>query len=240
MSYYFIIAFQAFCVYHLFKNKNNYYWIFAIVFLPVIGCVIYLMTQVFNKKDAEILQENISTIVNPTKRVNNLEQKILFIDTYENRVNLGDEYFKIKEYPGAIVNYKKAFEDKTQNDFHVQKQLILSMYHLGEFQKVVSESEKLKDTSDFKKAQLQFPYGMSLEKIGRIEEAEQQLKEIDKPYSNYNERLGSVQFLLRHDKTSEAKEILEELYLEIQMMTKMNQKIYRTTIAEIEKLKTSL
>jgi len=128
-------------------------------------------------------------------------------------------------------------EDKTQNDFHVQGQLILSKYHQGDFQTVVSDSEGLNNTGEFKKAQLQFPYGMSLEQLGRIEEAELQLKEIDKPYSNYNERLGLIQFLMRHHKEPEAKAILEEVHEEIQNMTKMNRKIYRTTILEIEKLK---
>lgn len=240
MSYYLIIAFQAFCVYHLFKNRNNYYWIFAIVFLPIVGCIIYLLTQVFNKRDAETIQENLTTIVNPTKKVHDLERKIKFIETYENRVNLGDEYFKINDYPNAIVNYGKALEDKTQNDFHVQAQLIFSKFHLGEYESVIADSELIKDSDEFKKAQLQFAYGMSLEKIGNIEEAERQLMEINKPYSNYNERLALIQFLVRHDKKSEAKEILEEVHDEIQNMTKMNQKIYRTTIIEVEKLKVSM
>jgi hypothetical protein len=240
MSYYLIIAFQAFCVYHLFKNRNSYYWIFAIVFLPVVGCAVYLATQVYKKRDAETIQGNLTSIINPTKRVHDLERKIKFIETYENRVNLGDEYFKIKDYPNAIVNYKKALEDKTQNDFYVQAQLIFSKYHLGEYDSVISDSELIKDTDEFKKAQLQYAYGMSLEHIGNIEEAELQLKQIDKPYSNYNERLALIQFLIRHDKKSEAKEILEEVHDEIQNMTKMNQKIYRTTILEVEKLKVSM
>lgn len=240
MSYYLIIAFQAFCVYHLFKNRNNYYWLFAIIFLPVIGCIIYLVTQVYKKSDVETIQENITTISNPTKRVEDLEKKVQFIETYENRVNLGDEYFKIKDYPNAIVNYKKALEDKTQSDFHVQAQLIFSKFHLGDYQGVISDSELIKDSDEFRKAQLQYAYGISLEKSGRIEEAEFQLKQIDKPYSNYNERLGLIQFLIRHDKISEVKKMLEEVYEEIQNMTNMNQKIYRSTIVEVEKLKANM
>lgn len=240
MSYYLIIAFQAFCIYHLFKNRNNYYWIFAIVFLPVVGSLIYLAAQVYNRRDAEAIQDNLTSIINPTKRVNDLEQKIKFIETYENRVNLGDEYFKIKDYTNAIVNYEIALADKTQNDFHVQKQLILAKYLQGAYESVVSDSEELKDDDEFKKAFLQFPYGMALEKMGRIDEAEQQLMEIDKPYSNYNERLALIQFLLRQDKTQEAKGILEDVHAEIQNMTKMNRNIYRDSIVEIEKLKTTL
>ncbi len=213
---------------------------FAIVFLPVVGCLIYLVTQVYNKRDAETIQENLTTIVNPTKRVNDLEKKIKFIDTYENRVNLGDEYFRIKDYQNAILNYEIALADTTQNDFHVQKQLIFSRYLLGNYERVITDSEALQHNPEFKKAQLQFAYGMSLENTGRLEDAEIQLKEIDTPYGNYNERLELIQFLIRRNKVEEAKEVLNDMYTEIQNMTSTNKKIYRTTILEIENLKKTL
>lgn len=240
MPYYLIVAFQAFCIYHLFKNRNDYYWIFAIVFLPVVGCIIYLITQVIKKRDADKIQESLITVINPTKKVKDLERKLQFAETYLNRVNLADAYISIKDYPNAISHYKKALEDTAQNDFHVSKQLILSYFFHEDYEKVVAFSEQLKQTSEFKKAQLQFVYGLSLEHLGRIDEAEEQLKEIDKRYCNYDERLELIQFLIRHDKTGEAKEVLEEVYSEIQHMSKVNQRSYRMAIAEIEKLRNNM
>lgn len=240
MYYYLIIAFQVFCIYHLIKNRNSFYWIFLIIFLPLVGCIVYLATQVYNKRDAEKIQENITTIINPSKRIKDLELRLQFAETYENRVNLADAHFETKDYPNAMTHYKKALEDTSQSDFHVQKQIILSKYHRGDHAAVVEVCDRLKDTLEFKKTELQYVYGMSLEQLGRLEEAEIQLKAIDKPYSHYNERLGLIQFLIRQDKTSEAKEILEELHIEMQNMTKMNRKVYRTAILEIENLKNTL
>src|SRR5690554_3170219 len=108
MYLYFIIAFQGYCIYHLLKNRKSYYWIFAILFLPFIGCVTYLVTQVFNKRDTAKIQGNLTTVIEPSKknmssrRVNDLEQQLEFADTYLHRVNLADAYLETHHYAKAI------------------------------------------------------------------------------------------------------------------------------------------
>jgi hypothetical protein len=240
MYYYFIIAFQAFCIYHLFKNRTSYYWIFAIVFLPLVGCIIYLATQVFTKRDTEKIQENITTIIDPSKKVRMLEQKLEFSETYQNRINLADAYLASHSYSKAIVHYTKALEDKTQNGFYAKSQLIKAYYYNKDYDAVIAHSESVESYKEYGKSDIPFLYGMSLAEKGRTEEAEAQLKMIDRPYCNYNERLAFAKFLVSLDKTNDAKALLEELYGEMQNMTKMNLRVYKATILEVEKLKNSL
>lgn len=246
MYLYFIIAFQGYCIYHLLKNKNSYYWIFAILFLPFIGCVTYLVTQVFNKRDTEKIQGNITAITEPSKKndassqVKNLELKLDFADTYLNRVNLADGYLAANNYTNAIEHYHIALEDKTQNDFYVKVNLIKSFYSIKDYNQVIALSDGLESHKEYEKSEIPFLYGMALAEKERPQEAEIQLKIIDRPYSNYNERLAFAKFLVRIDRTNDAKELLEELYVEMQNMTTMNKRIYKTTILEVEKLKNTL
>lgn len=236
MLYYITIALQVFCVYHLFKNRNEYYWIFLIIFLPVIGCIIYLITQVYNKRDAEKVTNEIVSIINPTKRIKDLEKKLQFSDTYKNRVDLADAYYEIKDYQNAIKQYESAIASDNQNDFYVIKNLIASYYKTEGFNQVVNYSEKIKNQTEFTKSHTQFLYGLALEKLGKDEEAEEQLKAIDIRYSNYDERLVLAKFLMSKNKDEEAKELLNEISTESQNMTKVNKRKYRTTILEVEKL----
>jgi hypothetical protein len=240
MYYYLIIAIQAFCIYHLFKNRNDYYWILVIVFLPLIGCVIYLVTQVYNKRDVEKIHQDITTIINPTKKVKDLEKKLQFSETYQNRVNLADAFFEIKDFDNAINHYQMALKKTSLDDFHIASQLMVSFYQTDNFGKVIELAQNLQRQPDFKKSQAQFIYGMALARVGKVSEAEKQLEQLDLPYSNYNERLAYINFLIGHNKTEMAKTILDEVYNETQNMTKMNRQIYRTTIFEIEKLKQGL
>ncbi len=237
MQYYLIIAFQAFCVYHLFKNRNNYYWIFAIVFLPVVGCLIYLLTEVFKNRDKEKLEESLTTIINPSKKIKDLERKLQFSETYQNRVNLADAYFSAEDYSNAIVHYNEALQDSSQNEFYVKKSLIKLYFQQEDYDAVVNMCESLKHQSEFKKSELPYFFGVSLDKIGKVDEAETQLRIIDQPFSNYDERLELIKFLISKNKNQEANDVLDEVYSEIQLMTKNNRRIYRQTIDEIEKMK---
>ncbi|MBA6153986.1 tetratricopeptide repeat protein [Gelidibacter maritimus] len=240
MYFYFIIAFQAFCIYHLFKNRKSFYWIFAIIFLPLVGCVAYLVTQVPKRNDSEKIQENFKKRINPSNKVKAMQQKLEFADTYLNRVNLADAYLEANDYSAAIEHYTIALEDKTQNDFFVKEHLIKSYYNINDYDQVIAHSDGLESHNEFEKSEVPFLYGMALAEMGRTDEAIALLRMIDRPYSNYNERVAFAKLMLRIDKTADAKEILEELSVEMQNMTAPNQRIYKETILEVEKLRKNL
>ncbi|WP_308990494.1 hypothetical protein QLS71_003315 [Mariniflexile litorale] len=236
MPYYLILLLQGYCIYHAYKNRNAYYWYFLIMFIPVIGSIIYLITQVYNKQDAEKIQEEIVSVINPTKKIKDLEKRLQFTETYQNRVNLADALLDIKDYKNAIPHYLAALEDSSQNDFYVTNKLIEAYYGLKDYNKVILFAEKIQNQSEFKKSRAQFLYGLALEKLGNFEAAEANLRKIDIRYSFYNERLALAKFLISKDKATDAKEILEEIKIESQNMTSANKRIYRTTVQEVEKL----
>ncbi|MEP3838977.1 MAG: hypothetical protein ABJM36_15130 [Algibacter sp.] len=236
MFYYLIIALQVYCLYHLYTNRKAFYWWFVILFLGPIGCAIYLLTQVYNRGDAEKITEDIAHVINPSKKVKDLEKRFEFSDSYQNRVNLADAYIEINDFNKAIAQYLKALEDTSQNNFYVTNQLIEAYYNIEDYEKVVFYVEKIKNHAEFKKSRTQFLYGLALERLGEIEVAETNLRSIDIRYSFYEERLILAKFLLKINKTEDAKEILNEISTESSHMTKQNQRLYRVTILEVEKL----
>lgn len=240
MYYYFIIALQVYCIYHVFKNRNPFYWLFAILFLPLLGCVIYIITKVYNKQDADKVQENIVTIINPAKRISDLEKKLQFSETYQNRINLADAYLENKDYLNAIPHYLNALSDNLQSDSYATKQLIECYFKIEDYNNVILYAETIKDHLEFIKSKSQFFYGLALDKMGRTDDAEMNLKQIDIRYSFYEERLVLAKFLLHRNKNEEAKAVLNDIFMESQNMTKQNQRIYRNTIIEVERLKNSI
>ena len=221
----------------MYKNRNQNYWFFVIIFLPVLGSVIYLITQVYNRQDTEKIQNELAVIINPTKKVKDLEKKLQFSETYQNRIILADAYFELNDFKNAIFHYKEAIDGSSgQNDYYVFSQLIKSFNNIEEFKSVISYSEKIKHRVEFKKSRVQFLYGLALENIGKIDKAEKQLRGIDTRFSNYDERLILAKFLLKRNKVKDAKEILNEIHTESKHMTKSNKRVYRATIDEVEKL----
>jgi len=205
MLYYLILGLQGFCIYHLIKNRNDYYWLFLIIFLPIIGCIIYLVTQVYNKRDANKLQDNLTAILVPTKKVNDLKKKLEFANTYQNRVNLADAYVEMKDYESAISQYQEALKDNSQNHYHCMEQLVICYYYTEDIDLTILSAEKIKDHIDFAKSEAQFVYALALKNKGQLTEAEIELRKVDQRYSNYDKRLVLANFLIELDKKDDAK-----------------------------------
>ena len=240
MLYYLIIGLQLYCAYHAYTTRNRIYWYLVIFLAPLLGSVIYLITQVFTKRDVEKVQQEITSVINPTAKVKDLEAKVVFSDTFQNRLDLADAYFEIKDYGNAIHHYKEALSGSHSQDYYGNQQLLKAYYYFDEYQEVITIAQVIKDKSDFSSSKAQFLYGLSLSKVGRDEEAEVILKKVDQRYSNYEERLTLAKFLRDNNKEEEAKELLSELLSEGAHMTKPNRRTYRNTFIEIQKLYSEL
>jgi len=240
MHYYLIVALQVFCFYHAYKTQRPYYWYFIIFFIPLLGSLVYIITQVFSRRDADTIQKEITSIINPTKKVKDLEKQLEFTESYANRIALADAYFEIGAYKNAIVNYESTFADKVQDATYARQQLVLCYFNLNAFESVVEHAEAIKNTSEFKGSKAQFCYGLALKELGRIQDAKTQLSAIDRPYSNYPERLELAKFYLDNDQISEGQQLLQDIFEESQHMTKPNKRLYRDTIAEVQRLLKSL
>lgn len=235
-----VLILQVYCLYHAYKNRKDYFWYLMILMLPVIGAVVYLLTQVFNKNDLEKFSEEIVTAIVPSKKVNDAEKRLAFADTFQNRVALADAYFENGDYENANIHYEAALKGNFQKDFYVIKQMMGAMSESQNYAEVIRLAEKIKDNYEFEKSHAQFIYGLALDKLGRIEEAEKNLKPIDQRYSNYEERLVLAQFYTRNGKRDEAKEILDEIIIESEHMTKPNKRIYREIVSAVRKYREEL
>lgn len=234
IRYYLILALQIYCLYHLYKNKNQYYWFFIILFIPVLGSLVYIFLHVINKKDVSAIKDEMVNIINPTKKILDLEKRLEFSETFQNRVDLADAYLEIGDYPNAILNYEKALDSNFKNDVYTINQLIKAFFFTDNFEKVIEYSEKIKSNTEFRKSQ--YFYGVSLDNLNRFDEAEVELQKTDLNYSNYNERLYFASFLVRRNKNEEAKEVLQRMMRESENMTTTNSRKYRDPISKAQHL----
>ncbi|MCF6348011.1 MAG: hypothetical protein L3J20_06900 [Flavobacteriaceae bacterium] len=227
MYFYLILALQAYCIYHSIKNRNDYYWIFIIFFIPVIGSLIYLITQVFNKRGLETVQDNLVAIINPTKKVIDLKKQLEFSETFQNKVNLADAYFEISDYKNAIIYYTDALDSLFSRDTYVISKLMEASYYVEDYKSVTTYYQDLIGKNEKIKPENQLIYGLTLDKLGKTTLAEGELKKIDIEYSNYSERLQLAEYLIQQNRKEVAKKILDKIYDESKHFTKNQHKFYR-------------
>ncbi|APZ45138.1 hypothetical protein BW723_01985 [Polaribacter reichenbachii] len=234
MLYYIIIAFQAFCIFHVYKSRNETYWYFVIFFVPVIGSIVYLFMHILNGSNLRNLTDAVDTALNPTKKIKELEKRLSFSETYQNLIDLGDAHRDNKDFALAIPYYEKALEGNYKNNPHTLNKAVKCYFELKDYNKVKAYANKIDLDKSFRSSI--YIYAISLEKCGDFEEAEHQFRKIDKRYSNYPERLELSKFLIRREKKNDAKIVLDEIITEINNMIEVNQRKYRYIYQESRKL----
>ncbi|NQY05059.1 MAG: hypothetical protein HRT68_02365 [Flavobacteriaceae bacterium] len=209
-----LILLQIYCFYHAYKNGKEFFWYFLILFIPLIGCIVYLVTQVFRRRDVESAQETVNKILNPTKKIRELEKAVQFTKTHDNQVALADAYMEVENLDKAILNYENSLDGLFKKDTYVLKQLVIAYYKKDQYDQAIEKAEIIKEHPDFLKSNGLYFYAMALAKNNQTEKAKEVFKLIDKPFSNYKERLDYARFLIHLNEKDEAKTILEELYTE--------------------------
>ncbi|WP_052188247.1 hypothetical protein [Cellulophaga sp. Hel_I_12] len=241
MFYYLTIALQAYCVYHCFTNRNSYYWLFAIIFLPIVGSLLYIFMNIANKQEINKVQGDIVSAINPTKKITDLEKKFEFSDTFQNQVALADAYLEAKMFDKAILNFEESLKDVFVNDHYAMTRLLEAYYYSSQSDRALEIAERLKDEIKFKKTKASFLYALALEKEGNIDKAEEFLAYFDAPYSYYEERFELAKFYIRNGNLKKARTLLEELVTESERMTKTSYRQNSGTLKQIKELqKTNL
>jgi len=238
--YYLIIALQGFCIYHCYKNRNEQFWFYVIFFVPAVGSIIYLITQVFKKSDIESVQDGLAYVINPSKRVTDLQKKVDFANTLQNRVNLADAHFDQGNYPQASLEYEKAMNDYHAKDNSILEKLVIVSHFLNEEEKVLAIGKKIVADRSFSSDKAAFYFGRALSEKGDKDEAKKYLLSVVKRYSNYQERLDLASFYLEEKQDLDAKEILSEIVSESEHMNRQSYRENRGAIDRARKLLGSL
>lgn len=227
--YYIVIILQGLCVFHSIKKGTQAKWLWLIVFLPFIGSVIYIFTEVIKKQHISGVQNSIQTIANPSGKINELEKRFKFSDTFTNRVALADAYLDNGLNEKAIELYEPALTGVFIDNEHVIKQLIIAYYNLGQFQKVTDIAPKILKSFDFSKSRANLLYALSLLEIGDFVKAEKEFIAMNHRFSNYEARYYYGDFLMKQCRKEDAALIFHDIVDESQHLSrkeKGNSKIW--------------
>ncbi|MCW3102072.1 MAG: hypothetical protein JWO09_512 [Bacteroidetes bacterium] len=217
--YYLVLILQAICVFHCVRKGNQNKWIWLIVFLPAIGCLIYLFSEIITKRDLNVVQSNISTIINPVGRIKDLERKLEFSNTFDNKVALADAYLAGGRTEEAIDLYESCLVGVFDDNLYVVTKLIEAYFDSERYDDVIKIAQKVLRNSEFPKSHAHVVYALALERTGKTAQAEAELKSMRGKYSNFEGRFNYGQFLVRANRDNEARLIFDEILEEASHMS---------------------
>src|SRR5262245_41592304 len=123
-----ILILQAFCLYHAYRNNSLQPWVWLIIFLPLIGCGIYLYDHFFNRSNIETLAEGVKNVVNTNYRIEQLERAHKLSDNITTKTNLAAAYVAYGRLDDAISLYKECLTGFMADDPSLQMKLLQAYF----------------------------------------------------------------------------------------------------------------
>ncbi|HYC83698.1 MAG TPA: hypothetical protein VEB86_00690 [Chryseosolibacter sp.] len=224
---------QAFCVYHAYRHNYDYKWYFLILFFPGVGACIYLIHHFYNRQNVKSISEGLKVVVNSNYRIEQLEKTLKFSDTVANRINLADAYVQIGRYNEAADLYRQSLQGFMADDPALRMKLLYALFLKEDYRDCVALGDSLRQEKTFRGASERLAYAWALYYEGHPEKAEATFQDMDRSYTNYNQRLEYCKFLVKTGRKAEAKEKLADLLGEFEHMKGPERRLYRALIAEV-------
>ena len=228
--YYLIIILQAICVIHCLRKGKEQKWIWLIVFLPLIGCIAYIFTEMFSGNEIQNVQAGVSTIVNPTGKIKKLEKQLQFSDTFNNRVLLADAYLAAGNTGKAIELYKSSLTGNFSENEHVIAQLIVAYCLEKNYAPILPLARKIYHIPQFARSKAHIAYAIALEHTGNTTQAEQEYNLMKARFANFEARYHYGLFLVRNNRANEAKQLFSDIAMEEKQLSSRERRYNRQFI----------
>ena len=230
--YYITIGLQVICVIHCLRKGNQNKWIWIIVFLPIVGCIAYIFTEIFTRGDIQHLQSGVGSVFNPTGRIRRLEENVRFANTFNNRIMLADAYLAAGRVEAAIELYESSLVGAFTENEHVHMQLIVAYFERKEYGKLLPLAGKIYTIPQFARSRAHLRYAIALEYTGQVERAEQEFRKMKGRFSYFEPRYEYGLFLQRAGRTEEARHIFAEIAEESRHLSPRERRSNREWIAQ--------
>ena len=212
--YFITIGLQAVCAIHCIRKGKQNNWIWIIVFLPVIGSLAYIFTEIFTGKELSNVQSGVGSVFNPGGRIKKLEKNLSFSDTFNNRIVLADAYLAAGQTGKAIELYESSLTGNFTENEYVLCQLVIAYYQVKRYSEIFPVAQKIYKLPQFARSRQHILYATALGYAGHPEQAEKEFKMMKTRFSNYEARYQYSRFLADNKRTAEACDLLREMISE--------------------------
>jgi hypothetical protein len=213
--YYISIGLQVICVLHCIRKGTQQKWIWLIVFVPYIGSIAYIFSEMLPRRNMGDLQEGLGSLfVSPAARIRRLEQNLSFANTFNNRVLLANAYMMAGRTEEAIELYSTSLTGAFTENEYVINRLIGAYFKTGQYSELIELTKKVYATPGFPRSEAHLYYARALELTGDSAGAEREFKKMKGRFADFQARYQYALFLQREGRDGEAQRMLEDIVKE--------------------------
>lgn len=211
-----MLAIQIGFAVHALKRGQPLLWVFLIIFVPLIGCLLYvimvLLPEALQSRAALQGSKALRHALDPDKELRRLQQTLESSDTVGNRTALAQEYLKRGQYAEAIPLYEASLTGMYRDDPALLLGLTQALCGAGRFGPARTALETLRAANpDYDSADARLLYARVLEELGDTGPALEEYAELLRtaPAVEVKCRCGAL--LKKSGRTDEARALFEEV-----------------------------
>ena len=231
-----VLALQGVCLFHAYKNNIQQKWYWIIIFLPIIGCLIYLYENFYSRKNVSDLTEGVKGLVYSNYAVEKLEKEVKYSETVTNKMNLADAYTERGRFGEAIKLYESCQKGHQSTNPDLLRKMVRVYFLTKDYNKVIELGQKLEKVKSVGDSEDKIAYAWALQLTGQTAQAEVKFKEMDAPFANFKARLEFSKFLIETNRPLEAKTRLKSIIEEHDAMDSYERSLKRDFVKEAKRM----
>lgn len=212
-----VIACQVACGLHVVRSGQERYWLYLIIALPGLGCLIYflgiMLPDLLGSHSGRRAVRQLHDGIDPQRHLRALRDELDIRDTRDTRVNLADELLRLGQAEEAASHYQMALRGIHGDAPDILLGLARARFALGDFGGCRESLERLiARNPDFRSADGHLLYARTLEALGEQLKAEEEYQALGRYYAGPEANYRHALLLRRLGRQREAIELLQQIH----------------------------
>jgi hypothetical protein len=242
-SYYYIsVPLQILAIIHAIKTGRRQ-WIYLLIFIPLIGVVVYFFMEVLPDLRRGGLSANFQKYFFPNQRINEWTRKVRVSDNITNKLGLSNAYAERGQYEKAIELASGCLKGLYADDPGIFLQLARQHFHNRQYKESILYFDKLNkvNSNRFNMVEDDLLYVRALEGSGQEDLADQGYRRVIRAHHSIEARYYYGLFLKKQQRREEARFQFQSAREELKSMPRYLRRRYgvwsRRSLKELLALK---
>jgi len=211
-----ILAAEVLCVTHVVRTGRPFWWIYLIVFAPLVGTIVYLGVEIlpglYRGPTARQVASRVVRVFDPYRGVREAWRRLELSPTVQNKTALAQEYLAAGQPQDAVALYRDVLSGIHATDPALMLGLARALFALGDTAEVLVILDRLREANpDHSSPEGHLLYARSLEMEGRTAEALYEYAALTAYYPGQEARCRYALLLQMNGRATEARNLFEEI-----------------------------
>jgi len=211
-----VLIAQIACAVHVVRTGRPYFWIYIVVFVPLVGMAAYFFAEILpgllGSRAARHAATGVANVLDPGRNLRDALRRVEMTPTVQNKAALAEAYLAAQRIDDAISLYREVLTGIHATDPGLMLALARALFAKGEAAETQAVLERLRAANPgYHSPEGHLLYARSLEQQGKMQEALGEYAALIAYYPGQEARCRYACLLRDGGRLTEARRMFEEV-----------------------------